>query len=386
MKKSNSMKQKIRVAVLFGGRSGEHEVSLRSAANVIQNLDRDLFEVVPVGISKQGSWFLGEDVGMLTENLLELPEDADRMLFAPNLIGHLRQMDSAGEVVHRLKQKGSLFDVIFPVIHGTLCEDGTVQGLLELAEVPYVGCGVLSSAVGMDKDVSKRLALNAGLNVPPFLVINQGQWEKKKTFFCDQVCSKLKFPLFVKPANTGSSVGVQKIKEPQELVPAIENAFTYDTKILVEEGINAREIELSVLESLDYGCEPIVSMAGEICPQNGHEFYSYASKYLDEDGAKIIIPAPVSETLQQELQAVAKTIFAALDCEGMARVDLFVEKDTQRIYFNEINTIPGFTEISMYPKLLMASGISYSKLLTHLIDLAIDRHTRKSHLSREYLA
>jgi D-alanine-D-alanine ligase len=379
---------KIRVAVLYGGRSGEHEVSLRSATNVIKNLDRSRFDVVPIGIDKQGSWFLGEDIAknlLDSTDVVQLRQDIEKMLFTPSLIGK-QPLARASDLITPLKNSERLFDVIFPVIHGVLCEDGTVQGLLELADVPYVGCGVLSSAVGMDKDVSKRLAVNAGLLVAPYLLIKRGQWDKNSAEFCAQVEAKLTFPVFVKPANTGSSVGVHKVKKPADLKAAILDAFRYDTKILVEQGIDAREIELSVLESLDYGAEPQVSIAGEISPQNGHEFYSYASKYTDENGAALAIPAPVSEEVNAELTRVAKIIFAALECEGMARVDLFLERKTNRVFFNEINTIPGFTNISMYPKLMEASGVSMQNLLTHLIDLAIDRHARRTTLAREYIA
>jgi D-alanine-D-alanine ligase len=244
---------------------------------------------------------------------------------------------------------------------------------------------VLGSAIGMDKDVSKRLIMNAGLRVPKYLVIKQGRWNHNPEAFADLVAKELTYPVFVKPANTGSSVGIHKVKTPAELHAAITDAFRYDTKILVEQGIDAIELEVSVLESLNYGADPIISIVGEIKPQNGHEFYSYASKYLDEHGAEIIIPAPISAEIQEEIQANAKIIFAVLECEGMARIDLFLERHTNRIYFNEINTLPGFTEISMYPKLMAASGISYSDLLTHLIDLAVDRHGRRTLLSREYI-
>lgn len=381
--------KKIRVAVLYGGRSGEHEVSLRSATNVIQNLDRNRFEVVPIGIDKHGSWYLGDDSLKLLENedaTLQLTQNDERMLFTPSFINQHPQIRQATDLLSVNKKTDRLFDVIFPVIHGTLCEDGTVQGLLELAEVPYVGCGVLSSAIGMDKDVSKRLIDGAGLHVPPYLVVKLSQWEQHPKEFCEKVSEKLTYPVFVKPANTGSSVGVKKVKDKKYLQDAINKAFLYDTKVLVEQGIDAREIELSVLESLEFGQEPIVSVPGEIQPQNGHEFYSYASKYLDENGAALVIPAEMDNDLQQRLTTVAKIIFAALECEGMARVDLLLEKNTNRIFFNEINTIPGFTQISMYPKLLMASGMTYTNLLSHLVDLAIDRHARKAKLCREYVA
>jgi D-alanine-D-alanine ligase len=375
--------RKTRVAVLYGGRSSEHEVSLNSATNVIQNLDRSRYDVVPIGIDKQGSWFLGQDIQkQLGESAkLRLEQAQEKMLFNPNLIGQSPQSFSAHDMVSE-----RMFDVVFPAIHGIMCEDGTVQGLLELAEVPYVGCGVLASAVGMDKDVSKRLIMEAGLNVPPYLTIKRGQWNRDAEYFCELVGAQLKYPLFVKPSNTGSSVGVHKVKTSLELVAAIENAFIYDTKVVVEQGIDAIEIELSVLESLEYGADPIVSIAGEIRPQNGHEFYSYESKYLDDEGAAIIIPAPVSDELQDELRIFASKVFAALDCESMARVDLFLERGTNKIYFNEINTLPGFTAISMYPKLMEASGVTYTILLTHLIELAIARHGRRSELRREYVA
>jgi D-alanine-D-alanine ligase len=378
--------RKIRVAVLYGGRSSEHEVSLQSATNVMQNLDRSRFEVVPIGIDKQGSWFLGQDIEhQLTEDKgLQLSADSERLLFTPNLIG--KQPALARELTKHTHSPDRIFDVVFPVIHGPHCEDGTVQGLLELADVPYVGCGVLASSIGMDKDVSKRLIRDAGLKVPAYLTIKQGHWAKSRAVFCRRVSEELTFPVFVKPANTGSSVGVQKVKEISALAAAIDTAFVYDTKVIIEQGINAMEIEIAVLESLQYGDEPIISIPGEIRPQNGHEFYSYESKYLDADGYAIFIPAGIPEPVKEKLQQAAKEIFAALDCEGMARVDLFLEKDTNEIYFNEINSIPGFTQISMYPKLLIASGMSYQDLLSHLIDLAIDRHTRKSLLCHEYVA
>jgi D-alanine-D-alanine ligase len=382
-----SHQNKIRVAVLFGGRSGEHEVSLLSATNVIQYLDRSRFEVIPIGIDKQGVWFLGDDVLRKELNApatLELLRDSERMLFNPDGIGRNLQAIQASQLIPQFKNSERLFDVIFPVIHGTLCEDGTVQGLLELAEIPYVGCGVLASAVGMDKDVAKRLIMNAGMRTAPYVAIKRGQWDKKSDHFCDLVAAQLTYPVFVKPSNAGSSLGVEKIKTPADLHDAINRAFQYDTKVLVEQGINAREIEVAVLESLELGHDPIVSVAGEIRPT--HEFYSYEAKYLDQDGAELLIPAAMSLDMQEKAREFAKNIFEILECEGMARVDLFLDKDTNEFYFNEINTIPGFTQISMYPKLMSASGVEYSELLTHLIMLALQRHERKSELCREYTA
>lgn len=380
---------KIRVAVLYGGRSGEHEVSLLSASNVIQYLDRSRFEVVPIGIDKQGVWFLGDDI--LRKELaglmpLKLLQEAERMLFNPEGISggkHLQTLNPTHMATH-FKNEGRLFDVIFPVIHGTLCEDGTVQGLLELADIPYVGCGVLASAVGMDKDVSKRLIQNAGMKVPPYVSFKLGQFERDANYFLNRIENELTFPVFVKPANTGSSVGVEKIKTSKDLLAAIKRAFIYDTKVIVEQGINARELELAVLENVEYGKDPIISVVGEIIPTDAHEFYSYAAKYLDEKGAALHIPAQVDHELFVKAQQFAKNIFNVLECEGMARVDLFLEKDTNEIYFNEVNSIPGFTQISMYPKLMQASGMSYSDLLTHLVTLAVDRHARKAKLSREF--
>lgn len=381
-----SQSKKIRVAVLYGGRSGEHEVSLSSAMNVIQNLDRTRFEVVPIGIDKEGVWFLGDDILKKELNdpqTLRLSRDAERMLFKPDSIGQPLQRVQPTQLISQTKKSERIFDVIFPVIHGTLCEDGTVQGLLELAEVPYVGCGVLSSAVGMEKDISKRLVRAAGIQVPLYDVIHRGQWDKNQAEFCQRIANEIGFPVFVKPANTGSSVGVEKVKQPENLVAAIQNAFRYDTKIIVEQGIDAIELEVAVLESSDYGTDPIVSVVGEVRPR--HEFYSYAAKYVDENGADLIVPAVIQHEMQLRVQEAAKTIFTVLECEGMARVDLFLDRQTQQIYFNEVNTIPGFTKISMYPKLMNASGMDYSALLTHLIQLAIARHQRKLQLSREYV-
>lgn len=383
-----SQQPKIRVAVLYGGRSGEHEVSLVSATNVIQYLDRTRFEIVPIGIDKEGAWYLGDDIfskeltAPALKKTLHLQREEQRMLFNPELIGKPVQEMQPHELIAQAKPSERMFDVVFPVIHGTLCEDGTIQGLLESSDIPYVGCGVLASAVGMDKDFSKRLIMNAGIHVPPFVVIKRGHWELNAVAYCDLIKQQLQYPVFVKPANTGSSVGVHKVKRPEELMTAINDAFQYDMKVVVEQGIDAIEIEVAVLESDRYGADPIVSVVGEVQPVN-HEFYSYAAKYLDETGAQLKIPASIPADLQEEAKELAKKIFTVLDCEGMARVDLFLERSTNRIYFNEVNTLPGFTQISMYPKLMDASGIGYTELLTRLIMLAIARQNRKTKLSRD---
>ncbi len=380
-------KEKIRVAVLYGGRSAEHEVSLVSATNVILNLDRSRFDVVPIGIDKEGSWFLGDDVFKKElpgrSPMLRLHRDQDRMLFNPDLIGKLA-VPFANAKHPMLSPGHRLFDVVFPAIHGHLCEDGTVQGLLELADIPYVGCGVLASAVGMNKDISKRLIQNAGFSVPPYVVVRDADWAHEKATYVKKISQELKYPVFVKPINTGSSIGITKVKHLNELTNAIEVAFQYDTKVIIEQGIDAIEIEVAVLESRDSHQDPIVSVPGEIRPNQNHEFYSYASKYLDENGAELIIPAPISVEIQEKIKNTAKQIFKVLDCEGMARIDLFLERGTNHIYFNEINTLPGFTMISMYPKLMAASGVNYTDLLTHLVMLAMERHAKKSRLHRHF--
>lgn len=372
--------KKIRVAVLYGGRSGEHEVSLQSAASVVKNLDQERFEIVPIGIDKQGQWLLN-DLNQLRLNSVEksLPVRTDdhEPLSSPN---HL-----AVRVNHQsnnVKVEGRFFDVVFPVMHGTLCEDGTVQGMLELMDVAYVGAGVLSSALGMDKDVSKRLVAAAGLKVPAYIVIKQGAWQSDAAYYENLIAKQFGYPVFVKPANTGSSVGVHKVNEPKDLIPAVADAFLYDVKILVEKAVAAREIELSVLENPRHGAAPLVSIPGEIVPKL--EFYSYAAKYLDENGAELLIPAPLMPDQIKQAQELAKQVFEILDCEGMARVDLFLDKNTGEFIFNEINTIPGFTQISMYPKLWEASGLSYQDLLSKLIELALARYERKRALKREW--
>lgn len=372
-----SQANKVRVAVLYGGRSGEHDVSLVSATNVVRNLDRTLFDIVPIGIDKKGCWFLGDDIiDQAPGTLLQIHADHDRLLLNPALTGHAPLN----------KKIDCPFDVIFPAVHGVLCEDGTLQGLLESASIPYVGSGVLSSAVSMDKDVSKRLVQHAGIKTPDYIVIQRGQWQANESQCLEKINQQLHYPLFIKPVNTGSSVGVSKVKQIHELKAAIQAAFQYDTKVIIENGLDVIEIEIAVLESRESGELPIVSIPGEIRPSSQHEFYSYASKYTDPNGAEAIIPAALSEELTQNIQQMARDIFMALNCEGMARIDLFIERKTNQIYFNEVNTLPGFTQISMYPKLMAASGVNYSTLLTHLVMLALDRHQRQSSLHHEFVA
>lgn len=377
--------KKIRVALLYGGRSEEHEISLQSAASVMRYLDPTRFEAIPVGIDKQGRWWSG-DIPKLTHEhaILSLPDDSQVILNMQvdgnSVDGNSSELNGQLIPLHTSNHPPALtaFDVVFPVLHGPMGEDGTVQGLLELANLPYVSCGVLSSAISMDKDVAKRLVSQAGIHITPYLALKKGQWLQDQKQCLDHIIQTFHFPVFVKPANLGSSVGIHKAKNEEELITGIFSAFEYDTKILVEKAVNAREIEIAVLENPQYGEKPLTSIPGEIIPQ--HEFYSYEAKYLDENGALLEVPAKLSPDEIQKVQQMASQVFEALECEGMARVDLFLEKDTGELFFNEVNTIPGFTHISMYPKLWEASGIPYPDLLSRLIDLALARHARKSRI------
>jgi D-alanine-D-alanine ligase len=356
---------KIKVAVLYGGRSAEHEVALLSAASIIKHLDRNKFTVIPIGIDKEGCCFvndiqhlyLNDSIALKTKNAVCLSN-----------LAALTQDQKNG------------VDVVFPVLHGSFGEDGTIQGLLDIVGLAYVGADVLGSAIGMDKDVAKRLADAVEIPVVPFLSFNSGLWSIKKAELIQDIEQKIPYPLFVKPANAGSSLGITKVKKANQLLDAIDLAFTYSTKVLVEQAFEVREIEIAVLENLQWGAEPLASRVGEIIPS--HEFYSYAAKYLDAQGAELIIPAILQEGQLQQLKSLAIKLFNCLACSGMARIDFFIEKQSQKIYFNELNTIPGFTKISMYPKLWEASGLSYQQLLTHLIELAMARHHRLTLLKR----
>lgn len=356
---------KTKVAVLYGGCSAEHEVSLLSATAIIKNLDKNRFDVIPIGIDKQGNCFVNEWQYLYSDDTMVLKtKNAQLLSGLTELTGH----------------KKALCDVVFPVLHGTFGEDGTIQGLLDILGLAYVGADVLGSAIGMDKDVAKRLARAADIPVVDFLSFNSGRWSINKKEYCEEIENKIAYPLFVKPVNVGSSLGITKVKKVSDLVDAIELAFTYSTKILIEKALEVRELEIAVLENHQWGEEPLVSRVGEIVPS--HEFYSYEAKYLDAKGAELFIPAKLQEGQLQRIKDLAAKIFSCLDCSGMARIDFFIEKQSQKIYFNELNTIPGFTKISMYPKLWEASGISYQQLLTHLIELALARHQRLSLLKR----
>jgi D-alanine-D-alanine ligase len=366
------VKKKIRLGVLFGGRSGEHEVSLSSAASLMKALDPAKYEVVPIGITREGKWLVGSAADKLLPAVLQqgTPVIPSADPSGPALIPLNSQLA-------RARSSAAGIDVIFPVLHGTFGEDGTVQGLLELAGIPYVGAGVLGSAAGMDKDVMKRLFRDAGLPVVPWVLVSRRQWESARPRIVRRIGRELRYPLFVKPANLGSSVGIRKVRKPRELAAAIDLAARYDRKILVENGVDGREIECAVLGNE----QPRASVPGEIVPVN--EFYDYEAKYLKE-GSKLVIPAELTRRQTKLVQAYAIRAFQSTDCEGMARVDFLLDRRTGKLYVNEINTIPGFTPISMYPKLWEASGVPYPQLVDRLIRLALDRQREKSRTRYDY--
>jgi D-alanine-D-alanine ligase len=394
--KKGKMK-KLRVGILFGGRSGEHEVSLLSAASVLKAIDRSKFDVVPIGITKEGRWLTADHAerllnGKHTEEGRHLRAgDPDATPGAALLAkgeavvvppepahrdgGIVPFETDSPALARRAADRAINVDVIFPVLHGTFGEDGTIQGLLELADIPYVGAGVLGSAAGMDKDVMKSLFLAAKLPIVKHVTLLRSDWEADAKKVRKRVENKLKYPVFVKPANLGSSVGITKAHDRAELGPCIEEAAKFDRKILVEQGVGgkkhkAREIECSVLGNDN----PEASLPGEIVP--GKEFYDYNAKYLDE-GSELIIPAKLSKSETKKVQELAIAAFKAVDCSGLARVDFLMDPKTRKIYLNEINTMPGFTSISMYPKLWAATGLSYPELITRLIQLGLERHEEK---------
>ena len=358
------MTKKLRVGVVFGGRNSEHEVSLNSARAVMGALDHDKYEIVPIGIAKDGHWLWGGDP------LLALEQSAD-----PKLLTHEPQpgviSSSTALVATRGRLPGEMtpvdrLDVIVPVLHGLYGEDGALQGMLELAGVPYVGCGVLAAAVGMDKGLMKAAFAAAGLPQVPFVLLRRSDWERDPSAAIAQVESVLQYPVFTKPANAGSSVGVSKCRNRMELEAGFRLAAMHDRRLIVEQGINAREIEVAVLGNDD----PQASICGEVVP--AHEWYDYADKYLDKQTG-YLIPAPLDEGLSDRIRRMAVDAFKAIDGAGLARVDFLLERETSAVFLNEVNTFPGFTEGSMYPKLWEASGLAYRALLDRLIELAIER-------------
>jgi D-alanine-D-alanine ligase len=404
------MAKKLRVGILFGGRSGEHEVSLLSAASILQAIDRKLFDVVPIGINKAGHWLIsGAAQGLLEGAGTDAPEptkaptkeptklragdpaatpgarvlaEGQPTLLAPEPAaaltrGGVAALDRPAALSGQSCLDGQSLDVVFPVLHGTFGEDGTIQGLFELAGIAYVGAGVLGSAAGMDKDVMKRLFAQARLPIVKHVTVLRAEWEKSPRKAVAQVESALRYPVFVKPANLGSSVGISKAHDRKELGPALTLAAKYDRKLIVEQGVGgkkakAREFEVAVLGN-DY---PQASVVGEIIP--GKEFYDYEAKYLCE-GSAAVIPARLNKAETKLIRELAITAFRACDLSGLARVDFLMEPEgKRRIFLNEVNTMPGFTSISMFPKLWEASGLSYTELITRLIELALERQAEKS--------
>ncbi len=360
--------KKIRVGLIFGGKSGEHEVSFCSASSIIKAIDKDKYTVVPIGITKKGRWIS--------------PQDSELALQSGRIEGKntvILLNDPSGKALVRIDNnqrldKGSALerlDLVFSVLHGPHGEDGTVQGLLELADIPYVGAGVVASAISMDKDLMKIIFKQGDLPVLKWMTIKRKEWQKDKEKILSLVQDNFEYPLFVKPTNLGSSVGITKVHKKEEMEKAIDLASSYDRKILIEEGLEeVREIECSVLGN----DEPRASVVGEVRPAG--EFYDYDSKYIDKE-TQLIVPADLPDGVSRKVQEIALRAFKAVDAAGMARVDFFVSKKENKIYLSEINTIPGFTSVSMYPRLWEASGISYPDLIDQLIQLALERHQDK---------
>src|SRR5215472_18816574 len=386
------MAKKLRVGVLFGGRSGEHEVSLLSAASILKAIDRKRFDVVPIGITKEGRWLgaadahglLEGDQGVVARHLRAGDPDATpgaKLLHEgmPTLLAPepaAAAASTTGALKRRLADKASAIDVVFPVLHGTFGEDGTIQGLFELAGIAYVGSGVLGSSAGIDKDVMKRLFAQSGLPIVKHVTVLRSEWDRSPRKVITQIEKALRYPMFVKPANLGSSVGISKAHDRGELGPALDLAARYDRKLVVEQGVGggkgkARELEVGVLGNDD----PRASVVGEIIP--GKEFYDYEAKYLSE-GSVPVIPAKLTRAESKQIREMAVAAFRACDLSGLARVDFLMEPGgRRRIYINEVNTLPGFTQISMYPKLWEATGVPYTDLITRLIELALERQRDK---------
>ncbi|QPM67742.1 D-alanine--D-alanine ligase [Atribacter laminatus] len=366
------MKSKIKVGILFGGQSVEHEISILSAQSIYESIDKEKYDVVLIGIDKQGGWHFSDEQIFLEYNasrrLKSLTNKIDQQLalIPGRKVDFLYQLST--------QEKTKPVDVVFPVLHGTNGEDGSIQGFLKLSGIPFVGAGILGSAIGMDKEVTKRLLRDADIPIPHYQVVRQVDSNRIDPL---QIQAEFGLPLFIKPANLGSSVGISKVKVVDEIKPAIDIAFLYDQKILIEECILGREIECSVLGNE----HPEASLPGEIKPN--HEFYSYQAKYLDENGANLEVPAKLPDNLIKKIQEAALKVFQVLEIEGMARVDFFLQEDG-KLLVNEVNTIPGFTQISMYPKLWEASGLSYKDLITRLIELAIERAERDQKLKTTY--
>jgi D-alanine-D-alanine ligase len=370
------MDKKLRIAVLFGGRSGEHEVSLMSARSVLSALDPDKYHITQIGITKEGVWLSGENVLETMSKSQKMENILNHVVIIPDQFNnHIWQIQKS-QTEWNLKPITDV-DVVFPILHGTFGEDGTLQGLLELADIAYVGAGVTGSAVGMDKGIFKDVMRANNIPTAASIIVLRSEIENNIKKVIQQAEAVAPYPLFIKPANLGSSVGISKCTSKSDLGEGLMEAASYDRRVLVERGINAREIEVSVLGN-DVA---LASILGEVLPSR--EFYSYESKYIDGT-SDLVIPAKLPAIITESIRQMAVAAYKAIDCAGMARVDFFVEKATDEIYLNEINTIPGFTNISMYPKLWEASGIPYPKLLDRLIELAIERKTDRDNTERNY--
>lgn len=363
------MSKLIKLILLYGGKSGEHEISLISAASVLAHLNPEIYHIIPIAMDKEGGFHLHQYQDLLTyPNALPVVTENSQILSSFLING----------------QPAVAADIVFPIVHGPLYEDGCLQGLLELAGVAYVGCDVLGSAIGMDKDVARRLACHDDLQCAQYKVLSWQASSSQKKSFCEEVVAEFGWPLFVKPCAMGSSVGIHKVNTMDELVFAIEDALKYDEEILVESFVKGREIEISVLENAE-SIYPKVSVAGEIKVHHPDGFYSYSAKYLESEKTELLIPALLSEHLHQKIKMAAADIFIRLKCKSMARIDFFVDDSTETLYFNEINTLPGFTPISMYPKLWQESGLAYSDLLDELIRLALNHQQSRLQKVTNYL-
>lgn len=372
----NKSDKKLRVGVIFGGRSGEHEVSLESARSVLSALDKNKYEVVQIGISKNGRWLTGSVLPQLSKG--EGATETVTLLPDPQA-GGLMQLDQDAHTMS-LSAVGAL-DVVIPILHGTYGEDGTVQGLLELAGIPYVGAGVVGSATGMDKAIFKHIMMANDLPILPWRLVRKSEWLQGQTAVLDALEKQFVYPIFTKPANLGSSVGISKCDNREELEAGLNEAAKYDRRLIVEQGISVRELEVAVLGNDD----PVASVVGEIRPKR--DFYDYVAKYeaSAEEESDLMIPAEISDEMSQQVREMAIRAYQAIDCAGLGRVDLLLDKETGALYLNEINTIPGFTNISMYPQLWQASGLPYGVLLDKLIALALERHSEKITLQTEYM-
>ncbi len=358
----NAPRDRVRVAVIFGGQSGEHDVSLRSAQTVLGALDDTRFEAVPIGVTRDGRWLTGSDpMAQLTATsplfALDGPAEPDVQTLEVAVTSTTQTLPTG---------LGVDIDVVFPVLHGPMGEDGTVQGLLELAGIPYVGSNVLGSALAMDKAMAKLVLDQHGIPQAPWILVNRRDWERDPGAVAGRIGETLGFPCFVKPANMGSSVGVTKVRNPTELDAAMDLAGRLDRRIVVEKGLTVRELEVSVLGNEN----PVASVVGEVVSVN--EFYDYSAKYVDE-GSQLLVPADIPAEVQSEIQRLAIEAFIALDLAGLARADFFLDLDTNQVFLNEVNTMPGFTSISMYPRLWEASGVTLPELVERLLQLAIER-------------